>query len=152
MQRTKLILRVRSLTRDFTNSIFRETDIIDFINEAIDRFKQTIPQLKSLTYLATPTSEPSLIPEQYQHLLAVYASSRCFGQDERHYQATTLMNEFEVKLEEMKGLIENGQLIIIDPTTNEAVADEYVIDYVDTSAYWTNSSSELYDVDEGVDA
>ena len=152
MQRTKLIQRVRSLTRDFTNSIFRETDIIDFINEAIDRFKQTIPQLKSLTYLSTPTSEPSLIPEQYQHLLAVYASSRCFGQDERHYQATTLMNEFEVKLEEMKGLIENGQLVIIDPSTGEAVTEEYAVDYVDTSAYWTNNSSELYDVDEGVDA
>lgn len=77
-----------------------------------------------------------MIPEQYQHLLAVYAAARCFSQDERHYQATTLMNEFEIKLEEMKSLIESGQIVIKDPVTGEAITDEYVMDYVDLKPYW----------------
>lgn len=136
MQRLKIVSRVRSLTRDFTSSIFREIDIVDFINEAIDRFRQAIPQLKDIEYLLTTTSEPSMIPEQYQHLLAVYAAARCFSQDERHYQATTLMNEFEIKLEEMKSLIESGQIVIKDPVTGEAIEDEYVMDYVDLKPYW----------------
>lgn len=136
MQRLKIVARVRSLTRDFTNSIFRENDIVDFINEAIDRFRQAIPQLKNMKHLLTPTSEPSMLPEQYQHLLAVYAAARCFSQDERHYQATTLMNEFEVKLEEMRSLVESGQIVIVDPTTGEAIEDEYAVDYVDLRPYW----------------
>lgn len=148
MQRLKLVLRVRSLTRDFTNSIFRESDIIDFIDEGINRFKQVIPQLSGLTYLTSPTSEPFLIPEEYQHLLAVYAASRCFGQDERHYQSTNLMNEFEIKLEEMKNAIDVGELEIIDPDTDEVVTVESAVDYIDLSDYW---STEITDLDEGVD-
>lgn len=142
------MLRVRSLTRDFTNSIFRESDIIDFIDEGINRFKQVIPQLSGLTYLTSPTSEPSLIPEEYQHLLAVYAASRCFGQDERHYQSTNLMNEFEIKLEEMKNAIDVGELEIIDPDTDEVVTVESAVDYIDLSDYW---STEITDLDKGVD-
>lgn len=146
MQRLKIVARVRSLTRDFTNSIFRENDIVDFINEAIDRFRQAIPQLKNMKHLLTPTSEPSMLPEQYQHLLAVYAAARCFSQDERHYQATTLMNEFEVKLEEMRSLVESGQIVIVDPTTGEAIEDEYAVDYVDLRPYWGKTRLD----DEGV--
>lgn len=89
-----------------------------------------------MKHLLTPTSEPSMLPEQYQHLLAVYAAARCFSQDERHYQATTLMNEFEVKLEEMRSLVESGQIVIVDPTTGEAIEDEYAVDYVDLRPYW----------------
>ena len=35
MNRLQIIQRVRAITRDFTNSIFREQDIIDFINEEL---------------------------------------------------------------------------------------------------------------------
>ena len=35
MNRLDLIRRVRSLTRDFSNAIFRESDIVDYINEGI---------------------------------------------------------------------------------------------------------------------
>lgn len=147
MQRVKLILRVRALTRDFSNSIFREPDIIDFLNEGIDRFKQIIPQFQSVPYLLTSSDEPTLIPEAYQHLLAVYAAARCFGQDERHYQATTLMNEFEIKLEEMKGLIESGQIVIIDPTTGDEITVDIPTDYVDLKPYY---GTQHIDRDEGV--
>lgn len=147
MQRIKLVLRVRALTRDFTNSVFREIDIIDFLNEGIDRFKQVIPQFKNVPYLLSTTSEPTLIPEAYQHLLAVYAAARCFGQDERHYQATTLMNEFEIKLEELKGLIESGQIAIVDPTTGAEITVDIPTDYVDLKPYYGTQHA---DRDEGV--
>jgi hypothetical protein len=150
MNRIKLISRVRILTRDFSNSIFRENDIIDFINEGIDRFKQIIPQLRGLTYLTVAIQEPSLIPEQYQHLLSVYAASRCFSQDERHYQSTNLMNEFEVKLEELKSAIEAGDIIIVDSDGNTVVVDN-PIDYVETKSYWGDNQTGIFDIDLGVE-
>lgn len=136
MKRLELIQRVRAYTRDLTNSIFREDDIVAFINEGINRFKQVIPELKSVPKLLTQNQEPIPIPEEYQHLLSVYGASRCFSQDERHYQATTLMNEFEIKLEELRQGIENGSIVLIDPSTGEEIATDNVIDYVDLEAYW----------------
>ena len=135
MNRLQLIQRSRSMTRDFTNSIFREADIIDWINEGVDRFAQVIPELEGLTHLLTNTQEPTLIPKRYRHLLAIYATSRCFNQDERHYQATTYMNEFEVKLDELKQRIEAGEVVIVDGDGN-AVTTEYDMDYVNLEPYW----------------
>lgn len=144
MNRVQIVQRVRGLTRDFSNSIFREQDIIDFSNEAIDRMKQIIPELRTLNHLLTSQQEPKLLPSQYHHLIAVYATARCFGQDERHYQATTHMNEFEVKLEELRTAIENGEVTIIDDKGNEIHADADV-DYVDMKPYWNESAREGVD-------
>jgi len=141
MRRLELVLRVRTLTRDFSNSIFREQDIIDFINEGINRFKQVLPILKSTPKLLVSDQQPKPIPEEYQHLLAVYSASRCFSQDERHYQATTLMNEFEVKLDELKQAIQNGDIVIVDDNGVPIEDTSSVMDYVDLSAYWRTSSS-----------
>lgn len=143
MRRLEIIQRVRALTRDFSNSIFREQDIIDFINEGINRFKQVIPELKSTPKLLEKDQEPFPIPEHYQHLLAVYSASRCFGQDERHYQATTLMNEFEAKLDELKQAIGNGDIQIIDPDTGESIVTENENDYVDLTPYWGRIGRDL---------
>lgn len=143
MRRLEIIQRVRALTRDFSNSIFREQDIIDFINEGINRFKQVIPELNGLERLLAQQQEPTLIPDQYHHLLAVYSASRCFGQDERHYQATTLMNEFEAKLDELKQAIENGDIQIIDPDTGESIVTENENDYVDLTPYWGRIGRDL---------
>jgi len=152
MDRLNLILRVRSNTRDFSNSIFREVDIIDYLNEGIDRFKQIVPELNGLDYLTSSTSVPSLIPIQYHHLLATYASARCYAQDERHYQATTLMNEFEVKLQELLDKVQSGEVVIIDPDTDlPVVLTDNEIDYVDLSAYWDDYTDD-YDLGvEGVE-
>lgn len=147
MDRLKLEQRVRGLTRDFTNSIFRQSDIIDFINEGIDRFKQVIPEFGGLEYLMTNSAEPTLIPSQYHALLASYSTSRCFGQDERHYQATTFMNEFEQKLDELKSKIESGEIVIKDSDGNAIIVDNDT-DYVDLSAYYTSYNT---DVDLGVE-
>ena len=148
MNRLQIVQRVRALTRDFSNSIFRENDIVDFINEGINRFKQIVPELDGLEELYTNTHIPSLIPPQYRHLLAVYSASRCFSQDERHYQATTLMNEFEVKLDELKNKIENGEVQIVDDEGNTVTGD-VPVDYVNMGPYWGVGTSK--DIDLGVD-
>ena len=140
MRLLELIARVRTLTRDFTNSIFREQDIVDFINEGINRIKQIIPEMSGLKKLIGKEEVPLVLPEEYHHLLSVYAASRCFGQDERHYQATTLMNEFEIKLDKLKENIENGVIVITDPNTGDDImSNSNNVEYVDLESYWGRS-------------
>ena len=136
MNRVELIRRVRSLTRDITNSVFREQDIIDFLNEGIDRFVQSMIEFESMEYLNSQSAIPYLIPRQYQHLLSVYATARCFGQDEQLNQATTFMNEFEFKLGELKEKIESGLITIVDLEGNP-VEDKYIEDAV-TDVYFNH--------------
>ena len=136
MTRLELIQRVRAVTRDLSNSIFREQDIVSFINEGVDRFKQYIPQLSKMNHLVETNSSPDILPSQYHHLLAVYCSSRCFSQDERHYQATTMMNEFETKLEELKAAIDSADVVIIDPETGESITEDNFVEYVTLKPYW----------------
>ena len=99
-------------------------------SENNERFKQAIPQFRNEVTLDNNNTEPLLIPSYYHHILSVYASARCFSQDERHYQATTLMNEFEVKLEELKSKIESGEIVIKDPETGEDITTTNTTDYV----------------------
>ena len=114
MDRLQLIQRTRALTRDLTNTVFREVDIINFINEGVDRFKQVIPELRDTQHLIANHEVPVLIPPAYRHLLALYAASRCFGQDEQFHAESTKMNEFEVKLDKLKADIEGGLITIYD--------------------------------------
>jgi hypothetical protein len=149
MTRLELIQRVRKYTRDLSNSIFATSDITSYINEGIERFAQVVPELSGLTSLDSDSSSPSLIPSAYQHLIAIYAASRCFFMDEREYKASTMMNEFEVKLDEMKAKIEAGEITIVDENGDE-VTNDYDLDYVDLTAYWDNTG-DGQDLDEGVD-
>jgi hypothetical protein len=131
MNRGDLIRRVRSLTRDFSNSIFREVDIVDYINEAVNRCKQIIPELQGMKELTSNDVSPILLPNEYHSLLAVYSASRCFGQDERHYQSSNFMNEFEVKMDELKSKIEDGTIVIVDSngdTVSSTLENDYVVD------------------------
>lgn len=152
MDRLALVQRVRALTRDFSNAIFREIDIIDFLNEGIDRISQVIPELDGMSPLLSHTDVPTLLPKKFHHLLPLYATARCFGQDERHYQSSTFMNEFEVKLSDLKALIETGDIVIIDPDTNAPVELDNAsnIEYVVTNNYYEPYESSS-DLDEGVD-
>lgn len=107
--------------------------------------------------LLVKTQEPELIPEEYQHLLAVYSASRCFGQDERHYQASNLMNEFEIKLNEFKLAVENGEITLTDGDGN-AIEITNVVDYVDLEEYWGvgkegyfTDEDDIFDEDKGVE-
>lgn len=117
MNRDELVVRVRKYVRDTTASIFNKVDIEDYINEAIDRVRN-IPALKGMRHLLNRDDVPNLLPEEYHYLLAVYSASRCFSQDERHYQSTVFMNEFENKLEDLRNKIENGEVTIIDDDGN----------------------------------
>ena len=126
-----LQLRVRALTRDLSSAIFRKVDVGSFINEGIDRIQQVLDVFDGMEYLTNDKDEPKLLPKKYHHLLAVYCSSRLFHQDEQHYQAGTLMNEFESKLDDLRMKIENGEIIITDPKTGEPILpSESAVDYV----------------------
>lgn len=129
----ELVQKVRRYTRDTTGSLFVQQDIVDFINEGLDRTKQVVKHFKNASYLRSNSDEVELIPEQYQHLLSVYSASRCFAQDEQQYQATTYMNEFEAKLNELLQAILSGDIVITDKDGNVVDSDgnlglDYVVD------------------------
>lgn len=154
MNLTDLIKRVRIITRDLSNSIFREEDIIDFLNEGIDRCKQVVPELKDMVYLQTKTDAPLFLPSTYHSLLSVYASSRCFAQDERNYQASTYMNEFETKMEEFKERIEYGLITIVDASgikIDQTLPPIYVEDTYFEHTTFSSSDSFDYPDDSGSD-
>ena len=150
MNRLALMGRVRSLTRDLSNAIFREIDVVDYINEGIDRIKQLIPEFSAMEKLSSNTSEPTMLPTHYHHLLAIYSASRLFAQDERAYQASTLMNEFEQKIEELKQSIEDGRTKILDPVTGLPVSAVYEAGYV-TENYFEVRNASTFDLDEGIE-
>lgn len=142
MNRTQLISMVRSNARDFTNSIFRESDIILYINEGIDRVKQVIKECKPMVQLTSPTQSPIILPEEYHSLLALYSTSRCFSQDESSYRAVSFMNEFEAKLDELKQDVQSGDVVLVDGTGIE-IESAYEPEYVDLESYWGKSTTDL---------
>lgn len=129
MNRGDIVKRVRSYTRDLSNSIFRAIDVTDYINEGIDRVKSVVAECSDMAYLDSDNQTPILLPAQYHYLLAVYSASRCFWQDERHYQASTLMNEFETKLDELVEAIADGKVVIKDED-GAPVTSDIEMDYV----------------------
>jgi hypothetical protein len=150
MKRSDLVLRVRALTRDFSGSIFRQQDILDFINEGIDRCKQLMKELDGMVWLNGDDESPVLLPSAYHSLLAVYATARCFGQDERHYQAQTYMNEFETKFDEFKTAVEEGRVSIVDALGNPVVGDNSSF-YVEDNYFSKNTSDSTEQFDYPLD-
>jgi hypothetical protein len=150
MIRSQLITRVRSLTRDFSGTTFRTEDVQDFLNEGIDRLAQLFPVFESMTYLENDSDEPVLLPKPFHSVLALFATSRLFAQDERAYQATTYMNEFELKVDELRVGIDEGRFVISD-------ADGNVLDnkngafYVEDNYFTKYTASEEFDYPEDED-
>lgn len=138
---SELHSKVRSHGRDFNKTIFRAEDITMFLNEGIDRFAQVMPMLTNVPYLYADDDEVEMIPKEYVHLLANYAIARLMMQDERHYEATTFMNEFELKLGEFKEKVENGEAKLIDPITGEQLDTSLDVDYV-TNQYYRRNRTE----------
>lgn len=131
MNKAQLVRRTRSFLNDATAPLFRGQDIDDYMNEGIDRMVQIIPELESVTYLALDEDVPKPIPSAYHHLLAVYAGSRCSSSDQRHYEATQLMNEFETKLDELKDKIDSEEVVLVDEYGDplfESKGPEYLVD------------------------
>lgn len=129
MNRLELMQRSRSLVRDISNSFFREDDIVNYLNEGIDRIAQRIPIFTAMPYLTNNLQEVTYLPKQWQHLLAVYCAARLCTHDERHYQAGTFMNEFETKLEDLSASIDNHDTAVVDGDGNpveQRMTDQYV--------------------------
>ena len=115
-----LIDRVRQYTRDTTGSLFTQDDVIAFINEGVDRTRR-YKHFKNMEHLSSLSDEPKYLPNEYHHLLAIYAASRCFTQDEQLQLAEQFMNEYEYKTQEVELLINEGELVIegVDSVNNE---------------------------------
>ena len=158
MNRMELSKRVRSLTRDLNNATFREDDVLNYLNEGIERIAQIIPEFEGMPYLEKGTDKPLYLPPSYHHLLALYGASRCFYQDERHFQAGNMMNEFEAKLDKLRSDIDRGHVKIVDAEGNALnFAEMYDNEYVVTNNYYqpikhkeAKPSLFVDDVDEGV--
>ena len=108
-----LTKRVRQNTRDTTSALFTSDDIKSFIREACDRVKQ-IPELSGMAELISDNVEVTHLPVMYHYILSLYATSRCFSQDEQHYPAQKFMDEFEARLFALETGINNGDIIITD--------------------------------------
>lgn len=138
-----LLARTRSYLRDFSGSIFREVDIQAYLNEAIERVKEVVPELRGMTDDVTDGQDLTLMPDYKQYLLAVYAAARCFAQDENEYKGGTMMNEFEAKLDELREDIESGKIVITDENGDVVTVDEeWTIDYVEDVYYYESYEDE----------
>jgi hypothetical protein len=144
MIRSQLVTRVRSLTRDFSGTTFRIEDVQEFLNEGIDRLAQLFPVFENMVYLENDSDEPVLLPKAFHSVLALFATSRLFAQDERAYQATTYMNEFELKMDELRGGIDDGRIVIKD-------ADGVVLSNLNDSFYVEDNYFTKYTTSEEFD-
>ena len=132
----ELIERVHNYTNDTTGTLFPSTIVKGFVNEAIDKLKQ-IKELEGMSYLTSDSDVPKLIPSYYHYILSVYGASRCFSQDEQHYQAQTYMDELLNAFSLLELGIKEGNIIITDELGN-LVTGVNDFDYV-TDVYFKGS-------------
>lgn len=143
-----LVSKTRKYVRDLDGNIFQREDIIEFLNEGVDRFS-TIPELKDITYLVNDEDVVNYLPTNQHYLLAVFASARCFEIDERFFQGTQKMNEFESKLEDLEIAIKGGEVSIVDEA-GDVIQGDILIDYV-SDVYHKKNYVDLDDGVEGVE-
>lgn len=119
--------------KDATQNVWTDDDIQYFINESLLLIKSTLPEYFT-TLHKVPNSDvldttPNTIhiDEEYEHLIPLFASARCFEQDEQNYRATKQMNEFEARKAEMeiKILDSDAYAAIIAALETDAVRDVY---------------------------
>ena len=143
-----LVSKTRKYVRDLDGNIFQREDIIEFLNEGVDRFS-TIPELKDITYLVNDEDVVNYLPTNQHYLLAVFASARCFEIDERFFQGTQKMNEFESKLEDLEIAIKGGEVSIVDEA-GDVIQGDILVDYV-SDVYHKKNYVDLDDGVEGVE-
>lgn len=139
-----MLTRAGRLLRDEGNTIYSKVFLTENINEGVDRFKQLVPELKNMIWLTADTDSPILLPEDFHHLLYIYAIARCYEIDEQHYQAAKYMNEFETKVQSLVDGIADGSIVITDPSTGDPVVpdirQDYVVNYYFKEPYFTEDS------------
>lgn len=120
----------KTLSRDSNGFMFLAYMIDDYINQAIDRLKQTVA-FRGMEHLYSDEDVPKILPEQYHYLLSIFAASRCLEFDERHYEAVDKRNEFENLLSDLLSEIETGNLKITSGDDSDvALNNGCYIDYV----------------------
>lgn len=134
MNRKALVERTQVHLRDFQLTAFRQIDVIRYLNEGVERVMQIIPQFDDMETLEYDEQQPICLPKAYHHLLAVYATSRLFAQDDRFYQASTLMNEFESKIAQLYEDLIAGDVVAYDKEGKEIIFTGN-IDYVTNEYY-----------------
>lgn len=122
MNQGQLVQRVRSNVNDLNENIFKKAMINDYINEGIDRLRNSM-YFKDMVYLVNSIDVPIILPDRFHHLLAIYATSKCHENDERHFQAGVRMNEFEDKFLQLISAVENGEVVLYDINGVELVFD-----------------------------
>lgn len=93
----------------------------DLCVRAIDRIKQRVPQLRGMVYLDADTDIPILLPEEWHEIISIFIQKDALEFDDRYYDAKIANNEFEQRLDSLKGLIASGELIITDSEGNEVL-------------------------------
>lgn len=119
----------RTMSRDNNGYMFLAYMIDDYINQGIDRLKQTVA-FREMSHLHSDDDVPDILPEQYHYLLSIFAASRCLEFDERHYEAIDKRNEFENLLSDLLSEIETGNLKVTTSDSDEALTNGNYIDYV----------------------
>jgi hypothetical protein len=138
-----LITNTKRHLNDINSGIFSEDDIKAFINESIDRIRMH-PYFRDMEWLTLSADAPVILPVYAHGLLALYAASRCFFQDERFYEATNFMNDFEYKLEDLVQRVESGDIILKDANGDDIDLDSlYELDYVEDIYFSPN-----YNIDD----
>ena len=106
----QMIEAVRDNARDFSGTIFNQGSIIRYINDCSDRIAQVLYELDDIPTLEGDTHVPEYLPKRYHGLYVMFATGRCFTQDGDYGQGASYMNEFELKLEELRNAIDSGEV------------------------------------------
>lgn len=94
------IIDTRRHLKDTTQNVWTDDDIKQFINDAIALIRKSVP-LYFVNLYPVPYDDDGVqnftinIDPDYELLIPIFASARCFEQDEQHYRAVQKMNEFE---------------------------------------------------------
>jgi hypothetical protein len=138
------ITDVRRVLNDDTNDVWNDGDIIAYLNEAILIIKNTVPLYFDDLDEVTASTDTINIENVYRPLVTLFATARCYEQDEQDYKAQKQMNEFESRRVEMeeKILQSDAYQVKIDALVE---AGTIVPDYVRDVYFVSNEPDELPD-------
>ena len=113
--------------KDSTENVWTLTDIKASINESILVIKQALPEYFTTLVEVTNNTDVIYIDNNYKNLIPLFASARCFEQDEQYYRATQKMNEFETRLQNAIDKIYESSAYsdLIDTDELESISDVY---------------------------
>jgi hypothetical protein len=134
---SKAITDVRRVLNDDTEDVWTDDDIIAYVNEAILIIKNTIPIYFDTLVEIDDSADTIEIESVYKPLITLFASARCFEQDEQDYRGQKQMNEFESRRVEMEDKILDSDAyqakldaaILAGTVTEDYVRDVYFEDY-----------------------